>query len=291
MISICIPVYNYDCNPLVEQLIQQCKESQEFTEILIYDDYSTTSYPIENKSSLIQCFKGTQNKGSVLSRQFLAGKATNKWLLFLDADLQLPSTLFLENYRKALENKSSLYYGGVTYQKETPSADKTLRWKYGHQRETRKPQTQEELYNYFVSCSFLIHKETFNSIFSKTDIKGYGQDIFISLLLKKQDVKVRFINNPVIHLGLESNDTYLRKSLKGIETSYHAEKAGWIPNDFRPVQRAYIKIKKTGMLNLFLKLMEKKKESLEKNLLSGKPKLIYLDFLKLYHYSILKLKD
>lgn len=291
MISICIPVYNYDCNPLLEQLIQQCKQHQEFTEILVYDDCSATMYPIKVESNLIHTFKGNKNIGSVQSRQFLANKATNDWLLFLDTDLALPSPQFLGNYLHAIDNGKSLYYGGVVYQEQRPDDDLILRWLYGRQRETRTPQNEDDLYTFFVSCSFLIKKNTFDAVFSNTKMKGYGQDVFISLLLKKQNVKIGFIDNPVIHLGLESNKTYLRKSLEGVETSYLAEKAGWIPDNFRPVQRAYLTIKKTGAIKLFLRLIKNRKTALEKNLLSKNPKLIYLDFLKLYHYSRLKLKD
>ena len=291
MISICIPVYNYDVSDLLNQLIEQCNDLPEFTEILIYDDASTKQTVLNTQHEMITVHLGKENIGSVASRKHLANFASNDWILFLDTDLELPSSDFLASYLNSINDSSTLYYGGVCYKEQTPEANKILRWKYGHKRESRKPQSLEEVYNYFVSCSFLIDKTTFDSIFTSEKMPGYGQDIYITSLLKKLDIEISFIKNPVIHLGLESNEVYYKKSMEGIETTFHAEINGLIPDNCRPVQRAYLKMKKIGVTRLFIKLIEKRKLQLEKNLVSGKPKLIYLDLLKLYYYSSLKQTD
>ena len=182
MISICIPVYNYDVSNLLNQLLQQCNHLPEFTEILLYDDASIQPLNLKSIQNLVTIYRGNENIGSVASRKYLASKTTNDWILFLDTDLKLPSSIFLSSYLNSIDKSNTVYYGGVSYNTSPPEADKVLRWKYGHQREMRKPQTQDEVYTHFVSCSFLIQKNTFNSIFTKASMPGYGQDIYLSLI-------------------------------------------------------------------------------------------------------------
>lgn len=291
MISICIPVYNYNIDDLIDQLLQQCALQKEYTEILIYDDSSTEDINLNFIDELVTTYYGKENMGSVESRKFLANKSQNKWILFLDADLELPNQDFLANYFSVIKNNADLYYGGVIYNEREPDPEKILRWKYGHRKETRIPKSSEDIYTHFISCSYLINQKTFNTIFTNSTIKGYGQDIYLSLLLKQYRINVEYINNPVIHLGLETSEVYLKKSLEGIETTFNAEQKGLIPDNYRPVQRAYLKLKRTKSLKLFIGIIKSREKIIRKNLLSTNPKLIYLDFIKLYHYSRLKQKD
>lgn len=288
MISICIPVYNYDVNPIIHQLLQQCELLPEFTEILIYDDASPVNVTLDRAHPLIGLHRGEENVGSVGSRAFLAAQASNNWALFIDADVAFPTGLFLKNYLNIINKKTLIYYGGVLYQEKKPKSDEILRWKYGREREIRKPLNQEQFYSYFVSCHFMIQRNLALELFKIDKIGGYGMDIYLSFYMRNEQIPILYFNNPVIHLGLESNTAYLKKSLEGIETTFNAERRGLIPNDFRPVQRVYLKIKKVRLLTLFMSVLKFYQKRLEKNVLSHRPKLIYLDLLKLYRYSILK---
>lgn len=291
MISICIPVYNDDVNHIIGHLMTQCKSLPEFNEILIYDDASVTKVVVEKSDNMIRVHRGNENLGSVGSRAFLAQKAINDWILFLDADLEFPSSDFLKNYLDVINQQTLLYYGGVLYQNHKPKNDQILRWKYGRKRETRTPLNKEQSYSFFVSCHFLIKRNLALNLFNIENLSGYGMDIYLSSYLKKNQIPILYFKNPAIHLGLESNADYLKKSIKGVETTFHAEEKKLIPNDLRPVQRAYLKLKKTGLLTIYLTLLKLCKKRFEKNILSSRPSLIYLDLLKLYHYSRLKQKS
>ncbi|PKP38904.1 MAG: glycosyltransferase family 2 protein, partial [Bacteroidetes bacterium HGW-Bacteroidetes-15] len=91
MISICLPVYNFDVNELTEDLLQQAREYNIDIEILVFDDASLSYYKKRNSGmaskSHIQYLEFDQNLGRSKIRNRLADFAKGNWLLFLDCDM------------------------------------------------------------------------------------------------------------------------------------------------------------------------------------------------------------
>ena len=85
MISILIPLYNYNVFPLVEVLFNQAEQLSTPYEIIIFDDASTITFE-ENRK--ITKFKNTsyevskKNIGRTAARDYLGNKAAYDWLLF-----------------------------------------------------------------------------------------------------------------------------------------------------------------------------------------------------------------
>ena len=46
MLSICVPVYNYDARPLVAELLRQAESLAAGVEVLVYDDGSQESFTV-----------------------------------------------------------------------------------------------------------------------------------------------------------------------------------------------------------------------------------------------------
>ncbi|MGJ8685267.1 MAG: glycosyltransferase family 2 protein [Nonlabens sp.] len=291
MISICVPVYNYDCTPLLDQLVDQVSRLSIAYEIIVFNDASQQRFKPYD-SSMVQTINSEKNIGRSAAREQLAKHATYENLIFLDADVRLPDNNFLNRYIDCISRNYDIVYGGVSYSNSPPESAYLLRWLYGKKRESRSVEKRkEDRVQNLISMGFMIKKELFLKISSLINGNFYGHDIVFSYHINSLKYKITHIDNPVIHLGLETAIAYLYKSIEAINTTYQSEKSGLISNDFRPVQRAYLKIKKTGALKLFLKVIEKRRTALDKNLVSSKAKLIYLDFIKLYHYSQLKQKD
>ncbi|WOI22865.1 glycosyltransferase family 2 protein [Nonlabens ulvanivorans] len=288
MISICIPVYNYDCNPLLEQLIEQTAQLFLPYEIIVFNDASKKEF-VPHESTLVSIINSTENLGRNKAREELALAAKFDNLIFLDADVYLPDNKFLERYESCISNSYDIIYGGVAYSKNVPEQAYLLRWTYGSKRESRPVEKRKkDVYQNLISMGFMIKKDAFLKISTAISGNYYGHDIVFSYRINFLNYQITHIENPIIHKGLEPTLVYLYKSIEAINTTFHSERVGLIPDDFRPVQRAYLKIKKTGAIKLFIKVMDKTKAVLDKNLRSRKPKLICLDLLKLYHYSLLK---
>lgn len=292
MLSILLPVYNYDIHPLVKNLYDQAIEQKIDFEILIADDASTNP-DLKVKSQyfdkLKHCsvFTFSKNRGRTYTRNFLAEKASYDYLLFLDADVLPKNSDFLADFLQ-YKSQADLIFGGIDYAEQKPSSDKILRWKYGKNREARAlKERQEKPYISIISGAMFIRKELF--IAANQELQNaYGLDSVFVENLKSAQAKILHIDNPVIHLGLETNAEFLNKTKKGLEALVELEKAEKVSLDYRAVQKAYLKLKRLGMPRTFRSFYKLFQRRIEKNLLSKNPSLLYFDLYKLEYYIRLK---
>jgi glycosyltransferase involved in cell wall biosynthesis len=217
MISICLPVYNFDVNELTEDLLRQARECNIDIEILVFDDASLSYYKKRNSGIAsarnIQYLEFDQNLGRSKIRNRLADFAKGYWLLFLDCDMVPDSPQFLQNYNSAI-SKASVICGGIGYGPKPFKKELLLRWKYGVYRESKVASRRQILpYASFLSGNFMIRKDVFNEIRFNEEISGYGhEDTLFGLDLKKHNIPIHHINNPCIHLGIEPCFDYLQKT-------------------------------------------------------------------------------
>lgn len=251
MLSILIPVFNQDVTSLVKALHEQCsdlitpeKESTissnyaitEFDfEIIVIDDASydrqcKTSNRTLTSLKNVKYVELDKNIGRAAIRNVLAQMAVYKNLLFLDGDSGISSTDFIKNYAN-WASKNEVINGGRIYQDiSTIKNDHQLHYRYGTKFESlRAYQRRKEPYLNFHSNNFLIKKDLFNRIRFDETINAYGyEDILFGLKLKEAEVEILHIDNPVIHLGLETNDIFLEKTRLSLLNLYQLYKAGKI---------------------------------------------------------------
>lgn len=221
MISVCIPIYNFDVTELAEELVNQANEFNINIEVLAFDDASLSYYKRRNSqvaiNSNVHYLEFDQNLGRSKIRNRLADFAQGSWLLFLDCDMipELPN--FLNNYNSVID-QANVICGGISYGPKPFKSELHLRWKYGMMRESRSSaRRQIKPYASFLSGNFMIRKEVFNSIRFNEEISGYGhEDTLFGLELKKNNVSILHIQNPCIHLGIEPCYDYLLKTEQGI---------------------------------------------------------------------------
>jgi glycosyltransferase involved in cell wall biosynthesis len=133
MLSICIPLYNFDVNELISKLYIQSKKLNIDTEIVVLDDFSTQKYDISPKPGFLKIIRLEKNIGRSCCRNLLATYAQYDNLLFLDCDSMPSSDDFLANYIKQIPNYK-VSCGGTSYEHNNP---RNLRIKFGTKRETR----------------------------------------------------------------------------------------------------------------------------------------------------------
>ncbi|MBA3987024.1 MAG: glycosyltransferase [Flavobacteriales bacterium] len=294
MVSILIPVYNCNVLRLVSELNIQALILDIDYEILVADDCSP-DFKIKNVNRGIEKFENCtyyefpENKGRSFTRKFLAEKSLHSYLLFLDADVFPKRGTFLADFD--FKNiKTDAIFGGVEYEDTSPATNMTLRWKYGKNRESRTVDQRNKFpYLSIISGCMLINRELFLKANSFLENK-YGIDILFTYNLEKAKISVKHIDNPVIHYGLETNKIFLEKTKKAIESIIFFEKTGEIPKDFRPIQKAYIKLKKNRMTGLFSTIINKFEAKILKNLCSENPSLFLFDLYRLHLYGLLNSK-
>ncbi len=288
MLSICIPVYDYNITSLINELRKQLESLNVSYEILVHNDASSIEIidndTIDSKIKLT-ITRSASKLGRHHSRVQLAKDATYNWILFLDADVAIPSPTFIQDYISVMKAGHPIVYGGVCYHKERPHNDMALRWYYGRAREKRSVARREmDAYQSIISMGFAIEKQLFLKIAGTITTTVYGQDILFSAFINKNKYPIKHIDNPVVHLGLEKNQAYLTKSLQAVDATAAFTKERLIPADFRPVQRAYLKLKRFKVVHVFVVLLSFLEPRLTKSLLKKPNNLMYLDLLKLYAY-------
>ena len=249
MLSILIPTYNYNTFPLVKELYNQCISCNIIFEIICLDDASS-DYSIENQNinKLSNCYYYTNKKnlGRTTTRNKLVDKAIYDWFLFLDSDVIPVNSNFIKNYLSYIGSKYNIVLGGYCYQDILPNTNSEFRYKYGKERE-EKPAVErnQSPYKYIFSGNFLIQKTTFLNTNYKEEENHYGMDVLFSYQLFIKKTNILHIENPIYHLGLETNEKFFTKSLKAVESrkkflidSVHIEKTS-------PLIKAYKSLKNT----------------------------------------------
>ncbi|MEQ1798418.1 MAG: glycosyltransferase, partial [Lacibacter sp.] len=221
MLSICIPQYNFNINPLVKSLTDQITHLKTNIEIIIIDDCSTIKYPIEiNPEIVTKHITLTENIGRARIRNLFINIAEHDYMLFLDCDSLIIKDDFLTQYLDEIAKKKYLVIcGGRTYPDKLPSRSKKLRWLYG-QRIESKTADQRKIFPHqsFMTNNFVIYKHVLQATPFFELLSGYGhEDTLLGLELKEKKIEVQHIENPVLNGEIELNCHFLTKTNDGIK--------------------------------------------------------------------------
>jgi len=293
MLSILVPTYHYNVYPLALELEQQALALGINFEIIFLDDGSFSHFNNENQkiNALTNCkfIESKKNYGRTTTRQQLAEMAQYSWLLFLDADTFPTHKNFIKRIIDELKPEIDIIFGGIIYEKSRPDFNKILRWHYGTQRESKSVIKREKSpYASIISGSFVIKKDLFIKANEPLLQNTYGLDILFTEQLKQLNTKVIHIDNPVYHLGLESNEDYLIKSKKALETLYKLKKQNLIGSSSTQLLRTYRILKVIGVASAFGKILKRKEQKIEKNLISESPNLFLFDLYRLGYFCRIK---
>jgi glycosyltransferase involved in cell wall biosynthesis len=233
MLSICIPTYRYDVRPLVTELLRQVAAVQEGpVEILVFDDASPDDGDWGRaelrQTSGIRYVELPTNLGRAAIRNKMAREATQEFLVMMDAD-GWPNPNFVRRYLNEVKETrvnlggsaiSVIVTGGRTYA-ETPPEDPNLHlhWWYGTRRESRTVEQREvQEWLGFQSNNFMVNRSLLLEYPFSEKVNGYGhEDTAWGQQFASKQVFLYHEDNPVVHLGLEANDVFLRKQKQAIE--------------------------------------------------------------------------
>jgi hypothetical protein len=298
MLSINIPVYNYEVGELVSQLAEWAEDIQIVHEIRVYDDGSEPGIKLENRK--ISALKNViyieleQNLGRSAIRNKMGMDSKFKYLLFIDADSMPVSVDYIENFLEYVK-PNRVICGGTAYKPEKPAEPaKYLRWFYGTNREAIPAKIRNSKKGFIItSNNFLIEKSVFEKVHFREDLKTYGhEDTLLGYDLFRSGIEIIHINNPVEHTGLEDSVVFIDKTKTALK-SLHQITHQILPGDEDFVQQVHFlnryksitKYYPSVFLRLFHKLFHR---FIERNLAGSKPSLFWFDVYKLGFYSTLK---
>ncbi|GAA0758125.1 glycosyltransferase family 2 protein [Psychroflexus lacisalsi] len=247
MLSILIPIYNFDITQLVVELKKQINNLDNTVEIIAFDDHS--SHYIEKNKKTAQKYNLNydyleRNLGRSGIINLLAKHANYEYLLILDCDVLPKTDQFLSTYLSAVSQETEAIYGGRRHEYIKEKTNK-LRWKYGFYKEDKT--VIERLRKPYLSTltnNLLIKKELFQCIRFNEILTKYGyEDTLFAYELKKRRSHVEHIDNPVIHKDIDENSIFVDKTeraLINLKTIYNSK---LIPAKEIQLLKVYEKIK------------------------------------------------
>ncbi|MDX9811847.1 MAG: glycosyltransferase, partial [Bacteroidales bacterium] len=216
MISILIPVKDFDIVALVESMKRGLGSTPEYGEIIIGDDGSSAEFRaryLALSGEKVKVVVSETNIGRAAIRNRLISEAKGDQMLIIDADAMVPGTP--EAYLQAwlpFTSKASVISGGIIYREVPPGdPDLLLRWHYGRKREQKKAaERNKDPYGTFTTFNVLIDKQVFSRLRFNEELKQYGhEDTLFGYQLKKAGIKILHIDNGLLHEGLETNMDFL----------------------------------------------------------------------------------
>ncbi len=221
MLSICIGIYNWNVTRLVAELHRQaCSLSVNF-EILLIDDgsklFGTENVSLANLSH-VRYIENKVNTGRSAIRNQLAYEAKFPYLLFMDCDTAVICPNFLKSYVERF-SPEEVISGGYAYPDEKPDVPFRLRWYYGKRVEEVSAATKNlNPYFSFSTFNFLIPKAIFDHLTFDESLIGYGhEDTLFGWQLKKMGIRIRHIDNSLLHEVRVETKVYLKQTEQAID--------------------------------------------------------------------------
>ena len=297
MLSILIPIYNYNAYPLILELHKQCLECEIEFEIVCQDDVSSTYLPENNAINTLQNCSFSINKNNLgrgRNINSIAEKAKFNWLLILDCDVFPTDKYFIKNYIEAISsNIYKIIFGGISYESRTLENQKLLRWVYGSKRESLSVELRRKKpFSSALTSNILIEKELFiKNPFDNSIIKYGYEDMCLLSVLESNKNQILHINNPAFHLNLETSNQFLEKTKIALENLNFIIDANILnPKDLKII-KIYNFVKKNGLKKFVVFIFNKFEGRIIWNLLSEKPSLLLFDLYKLGYYCTINSKN
>lgn len=289
MISILIPIFNYNTTQLISELKKQCDAQEIVYEIIALEDGSDLYLDENKKSNQLQnitILHRKYNLGRMPTRYELAEKAQFDNLLFIDSD-SLINPLFIKNYCEVID-KSSVIFGGCEYSNIHYNQQHLFRHRFGIIKEQQSAlERNKKPYHYIFSGNLLIKKHIFLAM-NLSQIQGYGTDLLVNHYLKTNQIPVNHINNPIQHHGLEDNEVFVNKKLEATKNFYHWYQHDKSLKDSSSILSLYSKIKLFGLHFILGFLYKKFHVQLKYFAIHPQKSLYWFDFYRLCYLCSLK---
>jgi len=217
-LSVLIPFFRDDATGLLQALDSQI-ESQPI-EILFYDDgtndvqlSSRMSDLVAASSEAVTLITNQTNLGRSAARNALFEASRGDWVLFLDADMRPARENFLEAYLSLINSCcGEVLFGGFEVEPAQKDADRDLHRALSEvsdcltleERQAGGPQ-------YVASSNLCVRRDVLAEEPFDPDFAGWGWEDSEWAARVSKRFTLLHIDNPAIHLGLETTDTLLNR--------------------------------------------------------------------------------
>ena len=298
MLSIVIPTYNYFTLPLVKELQQQATSKTNDFEIIVLDDASD-NLEIRNQNLEINALDNCRflvndkNLGRGQTINKLVSLAKFNLLVILDCDTKPKDHLFIRNYLQFKENSNAeITFGGIIYSDEKPTPNEMLRWVYGRKRESVSVENRKKNpYKLALTSNLLVEKQVMIDNPFHSEITEYGfEDMVLMLDLKKKNIEINHVGNPLYHLKLDTSIDFITKFHSSLRNLKKLSDKKIINHNDSQITKVFYWIKRFNLVVLFAFAFTKFEKLLVQNLVSHSPSVFIFDLYRLGYFCKINLK-
>ena len=191
-------------------------------EIIVADDGSTDEAVLRQNRTInaLPCCRLLErgmNSGRAVIRNVLANEARYPWLLFIDSDMTVCRTDFIERY---ISTVGDVVYGGLVI-RHTTRQNLRARYELSRASEHTLERRRQSPYHDFHTANFMIRRDLilthpFDERFSRY---GY-EDVLLGKTLQMNAIGIEHIDNPLSFEIFESNAAFVSKTEEGLQTLY-----------------------------------------------------------------------
>jgi hypothetical protein len=218
-LSILIPFYHDDARTLLRSLDAQ-SVSRDAVEVLIMDDGSGDTTLTEQTQSCVDKMRlpctlhtAPQNRGRSVTRNALQDLAKAEWVLFLDADMRVDHSDFINRYLEAIDQgQADILFGGFQVEERAQDADTDLHRVLSQSSDCLSAEDRQKAGPQFVASSNLcVRKSVLLAEPFDPGFQGWGWEDSEWAARVSERYQLVHLNNPAVHLGLETTETLLSR--------------------------------------------------------------------------------
>ncbi|MBQ7451339.1 MAG: glycosyltransferase family 2 protein [Prevotella sp.] len=289
MISVLIPTYNYVCYKLACDLHRQLSAYGGEYEIIVAEDGSDDQETI-TENDKVTMLSGCvhlvrkENIGRARIINYLVREAKGEWCIVMDSDAEVVSDDYIRKYAGCMTDGADVFVGDLVNPDSLPQADATLRYKY--EKAAERFRTAEfrnhHPFERFCTFNFMARRDTLLEVPFDERCTEYGyEDTLMGLELKRHGKRVSHIDNPLRHLGFDSNAVFLRKTEIALHTLKKIE-GSLLP--YTGMGRLVLRIRAAHLTALVKVIYRLARPLLRYNLLGNRPDLTFFSFYKLGYF-------
>lgn len=295
MLSIIIPTYNYVCLGLVTDLARQCQalKKEDKTafdyEIIVADDASDNLETIKGNRPINDIEGCTfvereKNVGRAYIRNWMLDRTRFDYVLLIDSDAEVCTDDFIRKYWDT-RNDATAICGSLRNPDIPCPRGYELRYRYERaaelKREKRDPNTDP--YYRLATFNVLLNKKAINGLRFDMRCQEYGyEDTLFGLTLQELGYTIKYIKNPLIHNGIDTNDSFLEKTEAALRT---LSKLNGLMQKYAGSSHMHDNLKRHHLLGLFKWWFKVFRPLIRHNLLGRHPQLFLFNVYKLGYYS------
>lgn len=296
LISFIIPTFNYDCSALVAGLQAQAAAFAAETggsfayEILVGDDGSTDEAALAanravNSLPCCRCEERGVNVGRAYLRNWLIDAARYDHIVMLDADAALCTPDFVARYWQA-RDAADVVYGSLRNPAGPCPRGCELRYRCEHHAERWRKAHQggNSPYLWLSTFNMMLNRPRLGGLRFDARCKEYGyEDMLFGLTLYQRGLTVKHIDNPLIHTGIDTNVSYLKKTETAMRTLHGLE---GLMQEYAGTSRLYNSFRLFRLDGLFRCGFRLLRPLVRRNLLGHHPSVNLFQLYKVGYYAL-----